>query len=136
MDNKFTALCLRYLMILILMTFVTNSAVAARVDYSCVVLDISIMADRAHVLCAEPPIKSRGGYPKDTGHQIMFFALPLSETENTGRFIQMANTAIITGYTMLFSFTSGDYSGETYGCNRVNCRKPWMFALESRPSTP
>ena len=112
----------------------TESAKA--VTTSCVVLDVTILQDRVHVLCAEPPVKSRGGYPVDTGNRIQYYALPMDNSEYTNRFIQIANIALISGHTMFFSYTSGDYSGEAYSCSRDNCRKPWSFGLEQIPSTP
>jgi hypothetical protein len=105
-------------------------------DYSCVPLEVAVLDNRAHVRCAEPPPKSRIGYPRDVGYPIMYFAAPLSDPEWANRFIQMANVAMTAGRTIRFSYTSGDYSGEPFGCARIDCRTPWAFALEAVASTP
>ena len=122
-------------MVVLITTFLATGPVLG-IYYSCVVLEVAILQNRAHVLCAEPPVKSRGGYPRDTGHPIMYFALPLSDGDYTNRFVNVSNLALQSGHTMFFSYTSGDYSGEAYDCDRANCRKPWAFGLEKFPSTP
>ncbi|MBM3744311.1 MAG: hypothetical protein FJW34_00765 [Acidobacteria bacterium] len=99
------------------------------VDYNCVPLEVALLENRAHVLCAEPAPKTRGSFPVDTGHAIRYFAVPYTDTQWAERFIRLSNIAITSGLVIRFSFTSGDYSGESFGCVRDNCRKPWAFAL-------
>ena len=99
-------------------------------DYNCVPLEVSVLDNRVHVQCAEPAPKTRGSYPKDTGHSIIYFAVALSSDQAwVDRFIQTANISINTGLPLRFGYTSGDYSGEAYGCVRANCRKPWAISL-------
>ena len=111
---------------------ITVAAVSAAsaVDYNCVPLEVATLDNRVHVECAEPAPKTRGSYPMDTGHSIRYFAVSLSANQDwSSRFLQVANIAITSGNPIQFSFTSGDYSGETFGCSRTDCRKPWSFKL-------
>lgn len=49
--------------------------------FSCVPLEVAVLDNRAHVLCAEPIVKYRGGYPRDDGYPVMYFAVPLSDVD-------------------------------------------------------
>lgn len=110
---------------------------ANAVDYNCVPLEVAVLSNRVHVECAAPAPKTRGGYPTDTGDPIKFFAVSLSANQDwVNRFIQAADIAIASGLTIRFSYTSGDYSGESFGCARRDCRKPGAFALEKVASVP
>ncbi len=102
-------------------------------SFSCVPLEVQENTNLAQVLCAAPS-KFRGGYPIDTHHTITYFAVPMNNPIFAKRFIQLANIAITAGFTLRFSYTSGDYSGESFGCNRGNCRSPWSFGIEKRAS--
>ena len=112
------------------------SAPAFATDYSCVPLETAVFNDRAHVLCARPAVKTRGDYPEDTGHSIRFFAVPLSDAEFAGRFIRLANIAETAGLILRVRFNSGDYSGESFGCSRQDCRKAIMFGLWKYGTVP
>ena len=105
-------------------------------DYSCVPLETAVFSNRAHVLCAAPAPKTRGSYPEDTGHPIRFLAVPLSDPEWAGRFIRLANIAETAGLILRVRFNSGDYSGESFGCSRQDCRKAIMFALWKAGTVP
>jgi hypothetical protein len=105
-------------------------------DYNCVPLETSVFGNRAHVLCAEPAIKTRGSYPVDTGHSIRFLAVPLSDKEWAGRFIRLANIAETSGLIFRVRFTSGDYSGESFGCVRQDCRTAIAFFLLKSGTVP
>jgi hypothetical protein len=109
---------------------VAGAGVARAVDYTCIPLEVATLDNRVHVECAEPAPKTRGSYPTDTGHSIRYFALSLSANQDwLNRFVQMSTIAINSGSPIQFSFDSGDYSGETFGCARTDCRKPWAFKL-------
>src|SRR5215468_4614871 len=89
-------------------------------DYNCVPLEVAVIKDpsqaRVHVLCAELNT-GPGNYPTDTGNAIQFFAVSLSADPGyVKRFIQTADIAITSGLTIRFSYNSGDYSGESFGC--------------------
>ena len=100
------------------------------VDYHCVPLEVAVLEKLAHVECAAPAPKTRGGYPEDTGHAIRFFAVPLSENQEwIERFIQIAGIAITSGRPLRLSFDSGDYDGEAFGCRRQDCRTVRAFAI-------
>jgi hypothetical protein len=89
------------------------------------------------LLRAAPAPKTRGGYPTDAGNAIRFFAVALAANPDwSNRFLQLADIAIASGLTLRYSYTSGDYSGETFGCARHDCRTPWGFALVPRASVP
>ena len=109
---------------------ITVLSSASAVDYNCVPLEVAVLDKRVHVECAEPAPKTRGSYPTDTGNAIRYFAVSLSNNQEwVNRFLQVADIAITSGHPIRFSFTSGDYSGEAFGCSRTNCRKPWAFSL-------
>lgn len=109
---------------------------AAAADYVCVPLEVSVLADRAHVECAAPAGKTRGGYPVDTGHAIVYFAVPLTDAAWAGRFIHAANLSMTSGMPMLIRYVSGDYSGEAFGCARTNCRAPEAYGLRRTAHVP
>lgn len=112
------------------------TAPAAAADYVCVPLEVSVLDNRAHVECAAPAGKTRGGYPADTGHAIVYFAVPLTDTAWAGRFIQTANLSMTSGMPMLIRYVSGDYSGEAFGCVRANCRTPEAYSLRRTAHVP
>ena len=103
---------------------------------ACVPLEVAILEDDAYVLCAEPITAYRGGYPLDNGYAVSYFAVPLSDSNWSSRFIQVADIAMASGMPVIFSYTSGDYSGELFGCDRTNCREPWAFTLVKTSWTP
>jgi len=115
---------------------ITLGVPAFAVDYNCVPLETAVFSNRAHVLCAAPAPKTRGSYPVDTGHSIRFLAVPLSDTEWAGRFIRLANIAETSGLILRVRFTSGDYSGESFGCARQDCRKAIAFTLLKSGTVP
>jgi hypothetical protein len=103
---------------------------AHAVDYHCVPLEVAVREQLVHVECAPPAPLTRGGFPKDTGHEIRFFAVSLSDNPAwIERFIQTANIAITSGRPMRLSFDSGDYDGEAFGCLRQDCRTVRAFAI-------
>lgn len=112
------------------------AAPAVAADYVCVPLEVSVLDNRAHVECAAPAGKTRGGYPVDTGHAIVYFAVPLTDTAWAGRFIQVANLSMTSGMPMLIRYASGDYSGEAFGCARGNCRTPEAYSLRRTAHVP
>jgi hypothetical protein len=116
---------------------------ANAVDYNCVPLEVAVLRSgppkvhRVHVQCAAPAPKTRGGYPTDSGDAIVFFAVSLSANQDwVNRFIQIADIGIASGLTIRYSYTSGDHSGESFGCARQDCRNPWGFALEKIATVP
>lgn len=110
---------------------------ANAVDYNCVPLEVVVLSNRVHVQCAAPAPKTRGDYPTDTGDAVKFFAVSLSANQDwVNRFIQIADIAIASGLTIRYSYTSGDYSGESFGCARQDCRNPWGFALDKIATVP
>ena len=116
---------------------VTSVSAASAVDYNCVPLEVAVFDNRVHDECAEPAPKTRGSYPTDTGNSIRYFAVSLADNQDwVNRFLQVTNVAINSGRPIRFSFTSGDYSGETFGCSRTNCRKPWAFILLNDAHVP
>jgi hypothetical protein len=114
------------------------AAVPARgAEYHCVPLEVAVLDARVHVECAAPAPKTRGAYPVDTGHAIVYFAVSLTgDAEFANRFIKMADLAITAGLPIHFLYTSGDYSGEAFGCSRQNCRTPWAFSLVRTTTLP
>lgn len=116
--------------------FAVLSMPAFATDYNCVPLETAVFGNRAHVLCAAPAPKTRGSYPVDTGHSIQFLAVPLSDQEWAGRFIRLANIAETSGLILRVRFTSGDYSGESFGCDRDDCRKAIAFSLLKSGTVP
>ena len=122
--------------VLALGSSVPAAGAALSKDFNCVPIEVAVLDNRAHVLCAEPQPKYRGGYPVDNGDRIAYFAVPLSDANLSSRFIQVGNTAMAAGITIRFSYISGDYSGEAFGCDRANCRVPWAFALEKVAWSP
>lgn len=112
------------------------SSTALAADYICVPLEVSVLSNRAHVECAAPAGKTRGGYPVDTGHSIVYFAVPLTDAAWAGRFVHAANLSITSGMPMVIRYVSGDYSGEAYGCSRANCRKPEAYGLRRTAHVP
>lgn len=106
------------------------------ITFSCVPLEVDVSEVRAQVLCAEPIPVYRGGYPQDNGYAVKYFAVSLDDSNWSGRFIQVADIAIASGMPVLYSYTSGDYSGESFGCDRTNCRQPWAFTLVKTAWTP
>jgi len=97
-------------------------------DYNCVVLSVTQLTDRIEVSCGQPG-PTRGDYPADTGYLIQSFAVPLTNADFAGRFAQLANLAMTAGIPMWLRYISGDYGGESYGCDRKVCRTPVGFAL-------
>ena len=112
------------------------AAPAVAADYICVPLEVSVLDNRAHVECAAPAGKTRGGYPVDTGHAIVYFAVPLTDAAWAGRFIHVATLSMTSGMPMLIRYASGDYSGETFGCARGNCRAPEAYGLQRTAHVP
>lgn len=113
-----------------------TAGAAGPVTFTCVLLDLEVLDVRAQVLCAEPITVYRGGYPLDNGYAVKYFAVPLSKTDWSGRFIQVADIAMASGMPVRLSYTSGDYSGESFGCARTDCRTPWAFTLVKTSWTP
>lgn len=112
------------------------AAPAAAADYVCVPLEVSVLDNRAHVECAAPAGKTRGGYPVDTGHALVYFAVPLTDAAWAGRFIHVANLSMTSGMPMRIRYVSGDYSGEAFGCARANCRTPEAYSLRRTAHVP
>lgn len=99
-------------------------------DYNCVVLETLVTGDSLRIECAEPATLTRGSYPVDTGHRIRAFAVDrFDDTAWVDSVLEMTDLAIASGMPIRFSYQSGDYSGESYGCSRNNCRKPTAFNL-------
>ena len=95
--------------------------------YNCVPLEVAVLETSAHVLCAPPnPAMRSATYPLDDGREIRYFAVPLSKADFAGRFIQLSNTAMVSGHTMFFKYTSGATSNV---CSYDNCRTPWAFGI-------
>jgi len=114
-------------------------APAVAEQYFCTPLEVAVLQNRAHVLCASP-VGLRCGYPQDppgSGQYIRYFAVPLGSTAAekawSNRFIQMGKLAQTSGLTLIFQYTSGDLSGEAFGCARGDCRNPWSFAVIKVP---
>jgi hypothetical protein len=105
-------------------------------DYSCVPVEVAVFADRAHVECAAPAPKTRGSYPVDTGHSIVYFSVSKSDSDWAGRFVHVANLAMASGLPMIIRYRSGDYSGEAHGCVRSDCRTPEAFSLRRTTRLP
>jgi hypothetical protein len=100
------------------------------VDYKCVPVEVAIFDNRAHVACADPGTRWRPGtYPVDHGDAIQYLAVPLSEQQWADQFIRLANIAETSGLVMQVSFDSGDYTGDSFGCDRRNCRRAKAVTL-------
>jgi hypothetical protein len=129
----------RIVLLAILLVLSTSMPVAGAdttKTYNCVPLEVAVLDNRAHVLCAEPIQAYRGGYPLDNGYAVKYFAVPISDRNWSGRFIQVADIAMASGMPVRFNYTSGDYRGESFGCARTNCRVPWAFTLVKTSWTP
>lgn len=125
-----------FLLLLVLSTTLPAESASTTKILNCVPLEVAVLDNHAHVLCAEPIPTYRGGYPLDNGYAVKYFAVPLSDNNWSGRFIQVADIALASGMPVRFSYTSGDYSGESFGCDRTNCRVPWAFTLVKTSWTP
>jgi hypothetical protein len=119
-----------------LATFAPAAGDGSAVTFTCVPLEVVVLDASARVLCAEPITVYRGGYPLDNGYPVKSFAVSLSDSNWSGRFIQVGDIAMASGMPILFSYTSGDYKGESFGCNRTDCRVPWAFTLVKTAWTP
>ena len=104
------------------------SGSSAAATYNCLPVEILEEGNRVQVLCAEPS-GWEGGYPRDGADKIRFFAVPKSDVDFAKRFLNIAQTALISGMEMQFQYTSGDISGATFGCAADACRKPWAIGL-------
>lgn len=124
-----------FAVILILVSSIPTAGADFSRDFNCVPLEVSVLDNRAHVLCAEPS-DHRGGYPVDNEYRITYFAVPLSQEDWSSRFVYVGNIAMAAGMPIRFSYISGDYSGEAFGCLRTDCRVPWAFALVKTAWSP
>jgi hypothetical protein len=73
--------------------------------------------NRVHVQCATAVV--------DGGVNIIFFAMPVTDTAAAARFLSLANTALTAGRQINVEFVSGkstDFSGTDFGCASSNCR--------------
>ena len=130
----------RYILVLAVLLALSTSMPAAgagsTVTFTCVPLEVAVLDASVRVWCAEPIIKYRSGYPLDNGYAVQYFAVPLSDSNWSGRFIQLGDIAVATGMPIRFAYTSGDYRGESFGCNRTDCRVPWALTLVKTGWTP
>jgi hypothetical protein len=122
--------------LLALGTSMPAAGAGSAVTFNCVPLEVTVLDASARVLCAEPMTKYRPGYTVDNGYAVKYFAVPLTDGNWSGRFIQVGDIAMASGMPIRFSYTSGDYSGEAFGCDRTDCRVPWVFTLVKTAWTP
>lgn len=96
--------------------------------YNCLPAELLDEPDHFRVLCAQPS-GFEGGYPRDGADQIQVFAVPKSDGDFSKRFEYVVQTALAAGVVVQLNYTSGDVSGNVFGCASSNCRKPWAFGL-------
>jgi hypothetical protein len=75
---------------------------------------------RVHVKCVNSILDSR------TGARIFYFALPATDP-NVNRLLEVGSAALAANRQLEISFTDGDTSGASFGCNAVDCRKPILI---------
>ena len=112
--------------VVLVLPAMAGPAVAA--TYNCLPVEIREAANHVGVSCAEPS-GWEGGYPKDGSTSISRFAVSKADADNARRFTYLMQTALTAGIVVRFEYTSGDTSGASFGCEAVNCRKPWAFGL-------
>jgi len=77
---------------------------------------------------------------KDGSTAVAYFAVPTSGNDdqaNTAtKLMEIGKSAMVLGKTVNVSFTSGDPSGSSYGCDPSNCRPPHAFYLAGTGPIP
>ncbi len=104
------------------------TAMAQTRRYHCLPTQVEDEAAAVRVTCAEPT-PPEGGYPWDGYDRIREFAVAKSNDAFASRLLDLAHVALTAGLIVQFQYTSGDTSGESYGCGASRCRRPTVFAL-------
>lgn len=111
--------------IVMLLGLISATAFAVDVGYNCIPVSTGQIASRVHVQCSQPVL--------DGSASIQYFALPTTgngdEAKTANRFLAVAMTALSSGKPIVMMFSSGDTSGDAYGCWNGDCRKPSAFFL-------
>ena len=109
---------------------ITRSASAATIDRQCAIGDVSVFADRVHLLCTPPPQPdSAFAYSGALGRQVYavpYTALPYFATETSGlladKVVAVAIAALQTGRILAMTYDN-DPAHNPAGCGTGDCRR-------------
>jgi hypothetical protein len=101
---------------------------AATLTYHCLPVNVEENLVALLVTCAEPS-GFEGGLPWDGMNRIRRFGVAKSDTTFGPRFLHIAQTALTAGMIMRLQYTSGSSSGNPFGCDASDCRRPTVVGL-------
>ena len=109
---------------------ITRPALAATIDRQCAIGDVSVFADRVHLLCTPPPQPdSAFAYSGALGRQVYaapYTALPYFATETSGlladKVVAVGLAALQTGRIVTVTFDN-DQADSPPGCGTGDCRR-------------
>lgn len=76
----------------------------------CTPINTATYTSRVHVKCSE----NRNG--------IRYFALKATNASAAARFLTVSNAALLSGKKLKVLYDTNDTSGQSFGCNRTDCR--------------
>ena len=90
-------------------------------DFVCEPTEVAVYKSRIHVKCSTSATDGQA--------TIWFWAVSTADTDHANHFLSTATTALIAGRNLKISYTPGDTSGQSFGCQANDCRVPWAITI-------
>jgi len=96
--------------------------IAGAAEFRCTLRDVVVFGNRVHCQCTTTT--------PDGSSNIRYFAVPTTDAKLADRLLTIGTTALVSGRRFIAGYTSGDASGNSFGCNSKDCRKLTYFGME------
>ena len=91
-------------------------------EYRCTLRDVMVFSNRVHAQCTTTTL--------DGKTNVRYFAVPTSDAKLADRLLTIGTTTLVSGRRFIAGYTSGDVSGNSFGCLPKDCRTLKYFGIE------